>query len=210
MPAVSPPTVLILAAGQGTRMRSRTPKVVHELCGRPLVLWPVLAAQRAGAGTVVVVDSPARALEPVLPDGVRLAVQERADGTGGAVAAGLAALGSEAEGLDPAAPVLVLAGDVPLVSPEAIEELIAVHQHSGAAATMATTVLADASGYGRVVRDPAGAPERVVETKERGDATQPELEIKEVNTGVFVFAAHALRQALPRLRPDNAQGELYL
>ncbi|HKI39016.1 MAG TPA: NTP transferase domain-containing protein, partial [Mycobacterium sp.] len=69
---MSDPVVLILAAGQGTRMRSQTPKVLHELCGRPLILWPVRAALAAGAGTVVVVDSPARALQPILPDGVHL------------------------------------------------------------------------------------------------------------------------------------------
>ena len=91
MPAMAP-TVLILAAGQGTRMRSRTPKVLHELCGLPMVLWPVRAALAAGAGRVVVVDSPARALEAVLPEGVELAVQPDADGTGGAVAAAMAHL----------------------------------------------------------------------------------------------------------------------
>jgi bifunctional UDP-N-acetylglucosamine pyrophosphorylase/glucosamine-1-phosphate N-acetyltransferase len=208
---VSAPIVLILAAGQGTRMRSKTPKVLHELCGRPMVLWPVRAALEAGAGRVVVVDSPQRALERVLPEGVELAVQERSNGTGGAVAAAIAELDSAAErGLDPAAPVVVLSGDVPLVGAEAIRSLIEIHFQSGAAATMASTMLEDPSGYGRVVRDPAGAVERVVETKKQGDSTQAEREIREVNTGIFVFAAHALRQALPRLSADNAQGELYL
>jgi bifunctional UDP-N-acetylglucosamine pyrophosphorylase / glucosamine-1-phosphate N-acetyltransferase len=204
---VSAPTVVILAAGQGTRMRSATPKGMHELCGRPMVLWPVHAALQAGAGTVVVVDSPARALQPLLPAGVRLAVQERADGTGGATAAALAALDGE---LDARAPVVVLAGDVPLVDAHAIRELVEVHAHGGAAATMASTVLEDPSGYGRVVRDGDGAVLRVVETKEHGDATQAEREIREVNTGIFAFAAGALRDALPLLRDDNAQHELYL
>jgi bifunctional UDP-N-acetylglucosamine pyrophosphorylase/glucosamine-1-phosphate N-acetyltransferase len=188
-------------------MRSQTPKVLHELCGRPMVLWPVSAALAAGAGRIVVVGSPRRELEGVLPDGVELAVQERSDGTGGAAAAGLAKLGEQ---LDLDAPVLVLAGDVPLVSAEAIAELIEAHQESGAAATMASTILADPSGYGRVVRDSSGAVERVVETKQQGDSTQAEREIREVNTGIFVFAAQALRQALPRLGTDNAQRELYL
>jgi bifunctional UDP-N-acetylglucosamine pyrophosphorylase/glucosamine-1-phosphate N-acetyltransferase len=203
--------VLILAAGQGTRMRSKTPKMLHELCGRPMVLWPVLAAQQAGASTVVVVDSSQRPLAEALPDDVELAVQESADGTGGAVAAGLAKLESgPSPGLDAAAPVVVLSGDVPLIGAEAIDDLVQAHRRSGAAATMATTVLDDPSGYGRVVRDSGGAVERVVETKEPGDSTQAEREINEVNTGIFVFAAHALRQALPRLSSDNAQGELYL
>jgi bifunctional UDP-N-acetylglucosamine pyrophosphorylase/glucosamine-1-phosphate N-acetyltransferase len=207
---VSAPIVLILAAGQGTRMRSKTPKVLHELCGRPMVLWPVRAALQAGAGRVVVVDAPQRLLERVLPDGVELAVQERPNGTGGAVAAALDALDSSAKGLDPAAPVVVLSGDVPLLGAEAIKELVEVHSESGAAATMASTMLEDPSGYGRVVRDAAGAVERVVETKKQGDSTQAEREIREVNTGIFVFTAEALRQALPRLSADNAQGELYL
>jgi bifunctional UDP-N-acetylglucosamine pyrophosphorylase/glucosamine-1-phosphate N-acetyltransferase len=208
---VSAPIVLILAAGRGTRMRSRTPKVLHELCGRPMVLWPVTAALAAGAGRVVVVDSPERALEGVLPEGVQLAVQPRPDGTGGAVAAGIAALAEASPTeLAPSAPIVVLSGDVPLVSAEAIEELVDSHQRSGAAVTMATTILVDPSGYGRVVRGPDGEVRRVAETKGHGDSTQAEREIREVNTGVFVFTARALREALPRLHPENAQGELYL
>jgi bifunctional UDP-N-acetylglucosamine pyrophosphorylase/glucosamine-1-phosphate N-acetyltransferase len=188
-------------------MRSRTPKVLHELCGRPMILWPVRAALEAGAGRVVVVDSPARALELVLPKGVDLAVQERPDGTGGAVVAALEALGTE---LDDEQPVVVLAGDVPLLTAAAIAELVQAHADSGAAATMATTILEDPTGYGRVVRDSGGAVLRVVETKERGDSTQAEREIREVNAGIFAFDASALREALPRLSTDNAQHELYL
>jgi bifunctional UDP-N-acetylglucosamine pyrophosphorylase / glucosamine-1-phosphate N-acetyltransferase len=212
---VSAPIVLILAAGRGTRMRSSTPKVLHELCGRPMVLWPVMAALEAGAEKVVVVDSPERALEGVLPEGVQLAVQERPDGTGGATAAGMAKLdggedGSAGSRLDQAGPVVILSGDVPLVSPEAINELIEAHLAGGGAATMASTILEDPTGYGRVVRDSRGGVERVVETKTQGDSTQAEREIREVNTGIFAFSPRALRDALPRLTSDNAQGELYL
>jgi bifunctional UDP-N-acetylglucosamine pyrophosphorylase/glucosamine-1-phosphate N-acetyltransferase len=207
--AAMAPIVLILAAGQGTRMRSRTPKVLHELCGLPMVLWPVRAALAAGAGRVVVVDSPARALEQVLPDGVELAVQPVPDGTGGAVAAAMAhvdaAAASSGDG-----PVVVLSGDVPLLSAEAIEGLIAAHEHSGAAATMVTSIVEDPSGYGRVVRDDAGAVQRVVETKGSGDATAAEQQIREVNAGIYAFDAGALRETLPRLSAENAQGELYL
>lgn len=197
---------MILAAGRGTRMRSRTPKVLHELCGIPMVLWPVRAALAAGAGQVVVVDSPERALEGVLPEGVRLAVQPQSNGTGGAVVAGLAQLDSD----DADAPVAVLSGDVPLVSAETIAELVHAHEAGGADATMASTLLDDPSGYGRVVRDAEGVVESVVETKTDGDATSEQLQIREVNTGIYVFSAHALREALPRLSADNAQGELYL
>ncbi len=206
------PTVLILAAGQGTRMRSKTPKVLHELCGSPMLLWPVQAALDAGAEKVVVVDSPARALEGVLPEGVELAVQPQPNGTGGAVVAAMAQLESQAgeTSLEPDTPVVVLSGDVPLVSAEAIRELTDAHAQSGAAATMVTTVLEDPTGYGRVVRGSGGTVERVVETKKDGDASPEELTIKEVNTGIYAFAARALAQALPRLSAENAQGELYL
>jgi bifunctional UDP-N-acetylglucosamine pyrophosphorylase/glucosamine-1-phosphate N-acetyltransferase len=187
-------------------MRSRTPKVLHELCGIPMVLWPVRAALAAGAGRVVVVDSPERALKGVLPEGVRLAVQPQSNGTGGAVVAGLAELESQAGN----APVLVLSGDVPLVSTETIAELVHAHEAGGAGATMASTVLDDPTDYGRVVRDAQGAVESVVETKTDGDATPEQLLIREVNTGIYVFSAPALRDVLPRLSADNAQGELYL
>ncbi len=107
-------TAVVLAAGQGTRMRSRTPKVLHPLCGRPMVLWPVAAAQAAGAERVVVVDGPDRALESVLPGGVEIAVQERPLGTGDAVRAAGSARG------DGAGTVIVLYGDVPLIGAELI------------------------------------------------------------------------------------------
>jgi bifunctional UDP-N-acetylglucosamine pyrophosphorylase/glucosamine-1-phosphate N-acetyltransferase len=192
-------------------MRSKTPKMLHDLCGRPMVLWPVLAALEAGAGRVMVVDSEQAALRDVLPDGVELAVQERPNGTGGAVAAAMAHLESgSAGGLEATAPIVVLSGDVPLVSAAAIGGLIDAHRQAGAAATMATTILEDPSGYGRVVRDSDGAVERVVETKEQGDSTQAERDIREVNTGLFAFSVEALRQALPRLTAENAQRELYL
>jgi bifunctional UDP-N-acetylglucosamine pyrophosphorylase/glucosamine-1-phosphate N-acetyltransferase len=195
-------------------MRSDTPKVLHDLCGVPMVLWPVRAALQAGAARVLVVDSPARATEPVLPDSVELAVQPASNGTGGAVAAAIAYLDSIDAGAGDHAPdkgpIVVLSGDVPLLSAETIESLTAAHASSDAAATMVTSVLDDPSGYGRVVRDSGGAVLRVVETKAGGDATAEELEIREVNAGVFAFDADALRSALPRLNADNAQGELYL
>jgi bifunctional UDP-N-acetylglucosamine pyrophosphorylase / glucosamine-1-phosphate N-acetyltransferase len=216
---VSAPIVLILAAGQGTRMRSKVPKVLHGLCGRPMVLWPVHAALEAGAERVVVVDSPDRALEGVLPEGVELAVQERSNGTGGAVVAAMSHVESQprpdvdsssAAELAHDVPVVVLSGDVPLVSPEAIRGVIEAHRQARAAATMVTTVLEDPTGYGRVLRDAAGAVERVVETKELEDSTREERQISEVNAGIYVFDGDALSQALPRLSAENAQGELYL
>ena len=199
---VTAPTVVILAAGQGTRMRSRTPKVLHDLCGKPMIAWPVAAALAAGAGKVVVVDGPQRPLEGRLPDGVELAVQPEPNGTGGAVQAAT-------EHLDDA-PVLVLNGDVPLVTVGALSDLIEAHAAADAQATIASMELDDPAGYGRVVRRGDGSVERVVETKVQGDATPEQLAIREVNAGVYAFDGAALRDALERLTPDNAQGELYL
>ena len=196
-------TVVVLAAGEGTRMRSATPKVLHELCGRPLVAWPVAAARAAGATRVVVVDGPRRRLAEHLPDGVAVAVQEQARGTGDAVKAAAAHL----EG---GVPVVILSGDVPLITSQAIAALVDAHRAAGAAGTMATMVLDDPAGYGRVVRAIDGTVERVVETKAPGDATPDQLAIREVNTGIFCFDGGALRGALDAITPDNAQGEYYL
>lgn len=201
---MSRPTFVVLAAGQGTRMRSATPKVLHDLCGRPLVDWPVEAARAAG-GRVVVVDGPARALAEHFAgqDDVTLAVQPQPDGTAGAVAAAAALLAEDA-------PVVVLAGDVPLVTAEALRALLDTHAASGAAATIATMRLADPAGYGRIVRGDGGDVERVVETKVAGDATEDELRIDEVNTGIIAFDGAALREALPQVGAHTAQGERYL
>jgi bifunctional UDP-N-acetylglucosamine pyrophosphorylase / glucosamine-1-phosphate N-acetyltransferase len=196
------PTVVILAAGEGTRMRSGNPKALHELAGRPLFLWPVAAAQHAGAESIVVVDGPQRALETALPDGIRLAVQAEPRGTGDAVKAAAAHFGD--------GPVVVLFGDVPLVTAEFIAELTDAHERSGAQATMVTMVLDDPGAYGRVVRDASGDVERVVEAKAAGDATAEQLALKEVNTGIFCFDPGPLAAALEEIRPDNAQGEYYL
>ncbi|HZE06938.1 MAG TPA: bifunctional UDP-N-acetylglucosamine diphosphorylase/glucosamine-1-phosphate N-acetyltransferase GlmU [Solirubrobacteraceae bacterium] len=197
------PVVVILAAGQGTRMRSDVQKLLHPLCGRPIIEWPIAAAREAGAGKVVVVDSPARPLEPAAGDEVVLAVQERPLGTADAVRAAM----GEVEDSDT---VIVVTGDAPLIRPESLKALLDAHRESGAAATIATMVLDDPSGYGRVVRAPDGTVERVVETKNPGDATELELHIREVNTGMFAFEAAALIAALKEVRADNAQGEHYL
>ena len=165
MPA---PTVVLLAAGEGTRMRSSLPKVLHPICGRPMILWPLLAARAAGAGRVVVVDNPKRLLAEHLPEGIEVAIQEQPRGTGDAVAAA-------ADRIDPAAPVLVINGDMPLITGEAIAAVFAAHEEAGAAATLASVELDDPGGYGRVIRAADGGVERVAETKAAGDATEEEL-----------------------------------
>jgi len=203
MAGMSALTAVILAAGQGTRMRSTLPKVLHDLCGRPLVGWPIAAAREAGASRVVVVDGPQRPLDGRLGDGVQVAVQPAPNGTGGAVLAAAEAIPAEGT-------VLVLAGDAPLVDGETLRALLAAHEAGGAAATLLTAEHPDPTGYGRIVRDGDGLVERIVETKTAGDATPEQLAIREVNASVYAFDAAALHAALGRLRPDNAQGELYL
>jgi bifunctional UDP-N-acetylglucosamine pyrophosphorylase/glucosamine-1-phosphate N-acetyltransferase len=200
---VAAPVVVILAAGQGTRMRSAVPKMLHSVCGRALVAWPIAAARAAGAEQIVLVDSPDRHLEPFDGPGITVAVQEEPRGTADAVRAGMSAV-------DSSGTVLVLNGDVPLIGPETLAALVASHERNGAAATIATMALDDPTGYGRVVRAPDGSVERVVETKSPGDATELELHIREINTGMFAFDAEALRVALAEVKSDNAQGELYL
>jgi bifunctional UDP-N-acetylglucosamine pyrophosphorylase / glucosamine-1-phosphate N-acetyltransferase len=196
-------TAVILAAGQGTRMRSATPKVLHDLCGRPLVGWAIAAAQEAGAERVVVVDGPSRPLDGVFGGAIETVVQAVPNGTGGAVQAAAEAMPHEGT-------VLVLAGDAPLVDGPTLRALLETHEQSGAGATLLTAEHPDPAGYGRIVRGPDGGVERIVETKTAGDASEAQLAITEVNASVYAFDAAALHSALARLRPDNAQGELYL
>jgi bifunctional UDP-N-acetylglucosamine pyrophosphorylase / glucosamine-1-phosphate N-acetyltransferase len=192
-----------MAAGEGTRMRSSLPKVLHPVCGRPMVAWPIAAAREAGAGKVAAIVSPERDISAGLPEGVEIVVQPESDGTGGAIRAALMLI-REAE------TVLVLSGDHPLVSTETLTALLATHREAGAAATVTTAVLDDPGSYGRVIRDEAGDLERIVEAKAPGDATAEQLAIKEVNAGTYAFAAASLADALERIGNDNAQGEYYL
>jgi bifunctional UDP-N-acetylglucosamine pyrophosphorylase/glucosamine-1-phosphate N-acetyltransferase len=192
-----------MAAGQGTRMRSSMPKVLHEVCGRPMIAWPVLAAKEAGAGRICVIVSPDRDLSAVLPNGTETVVQPQADGTGGALRAATDVVRESDT-------VLVLSGDHPLVSAEILSALIGTHRETGAAATVMTTEMEDPGSYGRIVRGSDSDLERIVEAKKPGDATPEELAIKEVNAGTYAFAGAPLAEALSALSNDNAQGEYYL
>ncbi len=184
-------------------MRSSLPKVLHPVCGREMVAWPIAAAQEAGAGRVAVIVSPGQEIASGLPEGVDTAVQPEANGTGGAVRAALPLI-EEAE------TILVLSGDVPLISAETIAGLLEAHSSLDAAATMLTIELDDPGSYGRVVRDGEGGVERVVEAKAAGDATAEQMAIREINAGTYVFQAGPLAEALAGLSNDNAQGEYYL
>ena len=184
-------------------MRSAVPKVLHPLCGRPLIAWPVAAAREAGAARVIVVDNPKERLRDQLPEEVEIAIQKEPKGTGDAVAAAASLIGATDT-------VVVINGDVALLTGEAIRKLVEAHEAAGAAATMATMELEEPGTYGRVIRDSDGSVLRVAEAKTEGDATPEELEIREVNTGVYAFDGGALVAALGLLDSDNAQGELYL
>jgi bifunctional UDP-N-acetylglucosamine pyrophosphorylase / glucosamine-1-phosphate N-acetyltransferase len=168
-----------------------------------MVAWPILAAREAGAGRVAAIVSPGRDLSAGLPEAVETVEQPQADGTGGAIRAALPLI-------EASETVLVLSGDVPLISAATIADLLQTHAGSGAAATMLTIELDEPGAYGRVVRDGEGWVERVVEAKAAGDAEAWQLEIREINAGTYVFDAAPLAEALRGLANDNAQGEYYL
>jgi bifunctional UDP-N-acetylglucosamine pyrophosphorylase/glucosamine-1-phosphate N-acetyltransferase len=187
-----------MAAGLGTRMRSAVPKHLHPLLGRRLVEWVIDAAESAGADPLVVVTS-SDAHEAFA--GRRVAVQEEPRGTGDAVRAAR----SQLDGF--VGDVLVLNGDVPGLTGQLLSDLLQTHQSENAAATVLSFEPADLRAYGRIVRDADGHLARIVES---GDATDEELALGEVNSGIYVFRAAKLWPALERLEPHNAQGELYV
>jgi len=200
---VAGPTVLIMAAGEGTRMRSSVPKMMHPVCGRPMVAWPVAAAREAGAERVAVIVSPDRDLSGALPEGTETVVQPEPDGTGGAIRAALD-LVRESE------TVVVVPGDHPLISGELLGQLLEAHSEAGAAATVMSVELDDPGAYGRIVRGDDGEVEGIVETKHPEDVPADILAIREISTSTFAFDAAALAAALERLTNDNEAGEYYL
>jgi bifunctional UDP-N-acetylglucosamine pyrophosphorylase/glucosamine-1-phosphate N-acetyltransferase len=203
----SPLTVVVLAAGEGTRMKSRaTAKVLHGFAGRTLLGHVLAAAGPLGADhTVVVVghrrDEVTAHLAGVAPTAIA-AVQDEQLGTGHAVRIALDAVSAASEGT-----VLVLPGDAPLLRPQTLAALLAEHARSGAAATLLTSVVADPSGYGRVIRTGGGDVVRVVEDR---DANPEELAVAEVSALVYAFDRTRLRNAVDRLSTNNSQGEQYL
>jgi bifunctional UDP-N-acetylglucosamine pyrophosphorylase/glucosamine-1-phosphate N-acetyltransferase len=196
------PAALIMAAGHGTRMRSRIPKVLHEVCGRPMLEWVVQAARDAGADRVVAIVRPDAGVAEQLPDGVDAAEQREGEGTGSAVDAARDLLADEDT-------VLLLSGDHPLLTAALLRDLLTAHEKEGAQATMLTTDTLDPTAYGRIVRDDDGRVARIVETKDPSGLTAEELAIREINLGTYVFDGRALYDALARVAPaDN--GERYL
>ncbi|MGW8633500.1 bifunctional UDP-N-acetylglucosamine diphosphorylase/glucosamine-1-phosphate N-acetyltransferase GlmU [Streptomyces sp. NPDC055793] len=207
MSAIRPAAVVVLAAGEGTRMKSATPKVLHELCGRSLVGHVLAASGELDPQNLVVVVGHAREkvtahLAEVAPD-VRTAVQEQQNGTGHAVRMGLEALGGAVDGT-----VVVVCGDTPLLTGETLKALATTHSADGNAVTVLTAEVPDATGYGRIVREEAtGAVTAIVEHK---DASEAQRAIREINSGVFAFDGRLLADALGKVRTDNSQGEEYL
>jgi bifunctional UDP-N-acetylglucosamine pyrophosphorylase/glucosamine-1-phosphate N-acetyltransferase len=206
-----PLSAIVLAAGQGTRMRSARPKPLHRLCGRPLVRYVLDAVAGSGADrAVVVVGYAAERVIKTLqqePGPVPLEfVEQRVQrGTGDAVAVGLTGLPDDDDADE--GDVMVVPGDTPLVRAETLAALVMEHRLSGAACTLLTARPDDPTGYGRVVRDKDGRVRRIVEHR---DASAPELDIDEINTSIYVFRRGLLAPALRRITPDNSQGELYV
>jgi bifunctional UDP-N-acetylglucosamine pyrophosphorylase / glucosamine-1-phosphate N-acetyltransferase len=200
-PMAAPFTVLIMAAGQGTRMLSDTPKVLHRVAGKALVEWVSDAARAAGANRVVAIVRPGDGVEEGLPDGIEVAQQREGEGTGAAVLAARDAVGREAA-------VVVLSADHPLITPDQLEGLLEEHRRQDALATLLTTDQLDPTGYGRIVRDSDGTVDRIYETKYADGLTPEELAVREINLGAYVFDPKTLFGALDNVGLE--QGERYL
>jgi len=205
-----PVSTIILAAGEGTRMRSAVPKVLHRIAGRTLVEHAVRAVAGVEPEHLVVVVGHGRdqvtdhltEVTKTVGRPITVTVQDRQRGTGDAVSCALAELPADLGGT-----VLVSYGDVPLLTTETLHALLATHADGRYGATVLTAVVADPTGYGRIIRDADGLVTAIVE---QADATDAQRAIAEINSGVYAFDADVLRRALARLSTDNAQGELYL
>ena len=211
MESERPLAAVVLAAGEGTRMRSGLPKVLHPLCGRPMLLW-VLDALAAlplerivvvvGHGAEDVTKLTQELLKTTVP--VEFVEQPVRRGTGDAVSTGLSLF---ADDLDTDDDLLVVPGDTPLLQTATLEALVTAHASSDAAATILTARVANPDGYGRVVRDDRGAVRAVVEHRDADNAT---LAVDEINTSIYCFRRGLLAPALRRITPENTQGEYYL
>jgi bifunctional UDP-N-acetylglucosamine pyrophosphorylase / glucosamine-1-phosphate N-acetyltransferase len=208
--SAAPSLVVVLAAGEGSRMKSSTPKVLHPVLGVPLLGHVLREVQGLSAEQVAVVVGHQREKVAGYLNGqypaCLVAVQSEQLGTGHAVRCALDAVTETGLELG-AGPVVVTAGDTPLLTTETLQGLLDAHQASGASATVLSARVEDATGYGRIVRDDDGAVLGIVEHK---DASDRELAIDEINSGVYAFAADALADALAQVTADNAQGEEYL
>ncbi|WP_276357720.1 bifunctional UDP-N-acetylglucosamine diphosphorylase/glucosamine-1-phosphate N-acetyltransferase GlmU [Cohnella caldifontis] len=193
---------IVLAAGQGKRMKSKLYKVLHPVCGKPMAQHVLDAVRKASCGRiVVVVGHGAETVRETLEGSAEYALQAEQLGTGHAVLQAKPLIGGE-EGT-----TLVICGDTPLISTATIEAMMDRHEREGAAATVLTAIVPDAAGYGRIVRGADGSVQRIVEHK---DCTPEEARIREINTGTYCFDNRQLFEALAEVKNDNAQGEYYL
>ncbi len=210
---IAEPTVaaaIVLAAGEGSRMKSSTPKVLHEICGRSMLAHVLTAMRGADPAHVVVVTGKAREqveahVAEIAPDAVAV-FQPSQDGTGHAVRLALAAL-DERNGGPIEGTIVIAPGDTPLLSAASMRTLATHRDTTGAPGLMLSAIVPDPTGYGRVLRDRWGRVKRIVE---HSDATEAELAMTEINSGVYAFDAAKLRTALAELTTANAQGEEYL
>ena len=193
---------IILAAGAGTRMKSKKPKVAHEMLGKPLVNWVIDEARAAGIDELVAVVGHGREqVEPLVEGKARIAVQREQRGTADAVATCRDALAGFKGSL------LVLSGDSPLITADTMRALVRTREENDAAVVVLTMKPENPFGYGRIIRDASGQVERIVEQK---DATPDEAAVNECNSGFYCFDAETLFDALGKVGTDNAQGEFYL
>jgi bifunctional UDP-N-acetylglucosamine pyrophosphorylase / glucosamine-1-phosphate N-acetyltransferase len=193
---------IVLGAGKGTRMNSDLAKVLHSVAGRPMLLWTLDALAAVGPEqTVVVVGHQAEAVQAILPADIGSALQAEQLGTGHATIVGLSALD-----IRPDDDIIVMPGDMPLVSAATLRRLVAVHRETAAAATLLSVELDEPHAYGRVIRGDG----RVLGIVEAKDATPEQLAISEVGTSVYVFSGRWLADALARVGTRNVQGEYYL
>lgn len=193
---------VIMAAGMGTRMKSQTPKVLHKICGKPLVEWVIKAAAEAGAEkSCVIIGHKAEDVKAVLGGKCEFALQAEQNGTGHAIMQAADFISKNS------GHTVILCGDAPLVTADTVKNAIEAHIKDECSATVITAVLDNATGYGRIIRDADGNVLKIVEHK---DATDDERKINEVNSGMYIFENEALLAALDKLTPNNAQGEYYL
>lgn len=199
---MEPVHAVVLAAGKGKRMHSDLPKVLHPVCGQPLILYVLDALQHAGiSSSIVVVGRDADRVREAVGSQAQYVEQAEPRGTGDAVLSVLPSLPDDER------PVLVLYGDTPLLTAETIRALAALHRSSGSAATLLSARVPEPAGYGRVLRDGSGRVRKVVED---ADCSAEERQINEINAGTYVFRQQALREALRALTPNNAQREYYI
>jgi bifunctional UDP-N-acetylglucosamine pyrophosphorylase/glucosamine-1-phosphate N-acetyltransferase len=193
---------VILAAGKGTRMKSKLPKVLHKICGKPMISYVLEAVTSAGVQkNIVVVGFGSDLVAREVADKGQVALQEKQLGTAHALLQARPLL------KDFNGQILVLCGDTPLIEPGTLARLVESHRTAGASATVLTAEVEDPTGYGRVIRDGQGRVQRIVEQK---DASTQEIRVREINTGIYCFESAGLFEALDKVTPVNAQGEYYL